>query len=446
MVTGACDLSDTKNAGRPLFPCRASRYGRGVSRARRGRCKIDDRMRRQTGRRPADDRGRRRPHRARSRRPASTAITARRGRATCSPMPRRPPTTSAPPPIARGRAGAGARSGATPVAGRLCATGWRRCAAASARAYGVPDDVAIVFAPSGTDLEYVALACVAGRAPAGTNAVLLGADEVGSGCIHSAHGLYFAERDRARRRGRRRASRCPASAASMSTWSTSRSATAMAGSAPPPRSPARMRVLDRRGARRQPAQPGPYRPRLEDRPDPAVARRCRPAARGRRRDPGGRRLPGADHRRGGERLSGAGRDRLRHRLEVHGRPAVQRLRAGPAGAGRGRRRRCPRASPRSSAAPNGRRAGRAPRSLPGQRQYRPAAAARGVDVRAGALPGAGRRNGRAGDPRLPRRGPRRDRRTDRRPAASRPIRPAMSRMPTPIRSRCARSRRSISPR
>src|SRR6478672_10087130 len=41
-------------------------------------------------------------------------------------------------------------------------------------AYQVPDDVRIVFAPSGTD------------------AVLLGADEVGSGCIHSAHGLYFA--------------------------------------------------------------------------------------------------------------------------------------------------------------------------------------------------------------------------------------------------------------
>jgi hypothetical protein len=59
-------------------------------------------------------------------------------------------------------------------------------------AYAVPDDVRIVFAPSGTDLEYVALALVAGRTPAGTHAVLLGADEVGSGCIHSAHGLYFA--------------------------------------------------------------------------------------------------------------------------------------------------------------------------------------------------------------------------------------------------------------
>jgi hypothetical protein len=61
------------------------------------------------------------------------------------------------------------------------------------RAYSVPDEVEIVFAPSGTDLEYVALACVAGRAPGGIHNILLGADEVGSGCIHSAHGRYFAE-------------------------------------------------------------------------------------------------------------------------------------------------------------------------------------------------------------------------------------------------------------
>lgn len=58
-------------------------------------------------------------------------------------------------------------------------------------AYAIPDDVAIVFAPSGTDLEYVALACVADRSDRLHN-VLLGADEVGSGCIHSAHGRYFA--------------------------------------------------------------------------------------------------------------------------------------------------------------------------------------------------------------------------------------------------------------
>lgn len=60
------------------------------------------------------------------------------------------------------------------------------------RAYGVPEDVDIVFAPSGTDLEYVALACVAGRGRGGTHNILLGADEVGSGCIHSAFGRYFA--------------------------------------------------------------------------------------------------------------------------------------------------------------------------------------------------------------------------------------------------------------
>ena len=59
-------------------------------------------------------------------------------------------------------------------------------------AYGLRADTAIVFAPSGTDLEYVALACAAGRGSAGTHNILLGADEVGSGCIHSAHGRYFA--------------------------------------------------------------------------------------------------------------------------------------------------------------------------------------------------------------------------------------------------------------
>ena len=60
-------------------------------------------------------------------------------------------------------------------------------------AYDVSEEVAIVFAPSGTDLEYVALACTAGRRDGGTHNILLGADEVGSGCIHSAHGRYFAE-------------------------------------------------------------------------------------------------------------------------------------------------------------------------------------------------------------------------------------------------------------
>lgn len=59
-------------------------------------------------------------------------------------------------------------------------------------AYGLADEVAIIFSPSGTDLEYVGLAAVEGSGAAGTHNILLGADEVGSGCIHSAYGRYFA--------------------------------------------------------------------------------------------------------------------------------------------------------------------------------------------------------------------------------------------------------------
>ena len=60
-------------------------------------------------------------------------------------------------------------------------------------AYALSSDVEIVFAPSGTDLEYVALSLAAADGTGGVHNVLLGADEVGSGCIHSAHGRYFAE-------------------------------------------------------------------------------------------------------------------------------------------------------------------------------------------------------------------------------------------------------------
>jgi hypothetical protein len=59
-------------------------------------------------------------------------------------------------------------------------------------AYRLPTGTDIFFAPSGTDLEYVALLAVAGRKPNGIANLLLGADEVGSGCIHSAAGRYFA--------------------------------------------------------------------------------------------------------------------------------------------------------------------------------------------------------------------------------------------------------------
>jgi hypothetical protein len=59
-------------------------------------------------------------------------------------------------------------------------------------AYVLEKDTDIFFAPSGTDLEYVALFAVAGKAPGGISNLLLGSDEVGSGCIHSAAGQYFA--------------------------------------------------------------------------------------------------------------------------------------------------------------------------------------------------------------------------------------------------------------
>ena len=59
-------------------------------------------------------------------------------------------------------------------------------------AYDLENATEIFFAASGTDLEYVALLAVAGRSPSGICNLLLGSDEVGSGCIHSAAGRYFA--------------------------------------------------------------------------------------------------------------------------------------------------------------------------------------------------------------------------------------------------------------
>lgn len=75
----------------------------------------------------------------------------------------------------------------TDYAGQLSAMRARISAA-----YGLPQGTDIAFSASGTDLEYIALQAFAGRAPKGIHNVLLGADEVGSGCILSAHGQYFA--------------------------------------------------------------------------------------------------------------------------------------------------------------------------------------------------------------------------------------------------------------
>ena len=59
-------------------------------------------------------------------------------------------------------------------------------------AYALDNSVDIVFAPSGTDLEYVALHLARARSGQPVINILLGADEVGSGCLLSAQGRYFA--------------------------------------------------------------------------------------------------------------------------------------------------------------------------------------------------------------------------------------------------------------
>lgn len=56
----------------------------------------------------------------------------------------------------------------------------------------VPPSTDIVFAASGTDLEYVGLAFAHRAGANGISNIVLGLDEIGSGCIHSASGLHFA--------------------------------------------------------------------------------------------------------------------------------------------------------------------------------------------------------------------------------------------------------------
>jgi len=57
----------------------------------------------------------------------------------------------------------------------------------------LPASMEIIFAASGTDLEYVGLAVGHRHGAAGIDNILLGADEVGSGCAHSSRGHYFAD-------------------------------------------------------------------------------------------------------------------------------------------------------------------------------------------------------------------------------------------------------------
>lgn len=60
------------------------------------------------------------------------------------------------------------------------------------KAYVLDDATDIVFAPSGTDLEYVALALAKGQSGLPVTNILLGSDEVGSGCLLAAAGRSFA--------------------------------------------------------------------------------------------------------------------------------------------------------------------------------------------------------------------------------------------------------------
>lgn len=60
------------------------------------------------------------------------------------------------------------------------------------RLWDLPKATDVVFAPSGTDLEFVALAMAKAGHEAEVSNILLGQDEVGSGCVLSAAGRYFA--------------------------------------------------------------------------------------------------------------------------------------------------------------------------------------------------------------------------------------------------------------
>lgn len=59
------------------------------------------------------------------------------------------------------------------------------------QAYGLDTATPVVFAPSGTDLEFVALHLAAAASGKAVTNILLGADEVGSGCGLAARGCYF---------------------------------------------------------------------------------------------------------------------------------------------------------------------------------------------------------------------------------------------------------------
>jgi hypothetical protein len=72
------------------------------------------------------------------------------------------------------------------------ASGLERMRARLRAAYDLVPGTGIVFAPSGTDLEYVALHVARSRGGRALTNILLGSDEVGSGCPLAAQGRFFA--------------------------------------------------------------------------------------------------------------------------------------------------------------------------------------------------------------------------------------------------------------
>ena len=144
-------------------------------------------------------------------------------------------------------------------------------------AYGIAEDVAIVFAPSGTDLEYVALACVAGRAPCGHARGPARRRRGRLGLHPQRPRPLFRQRDGARRRDQSPGEPVPG-LGGVACRADRHPGPRPDGPGPPlPLYRRADAVLDRRGALGEPPQPRPYRPRLEDRADPALARRPRPA-------------------------------------------------------------------------------------------------------------------------------------------------------------------------
>jgi hypothetical protein len=193
--------------------------------------------------------------------------------------------------------------------------------------YRLDAAVDIAFGPSGTDLEYLVLATALGGGSPVCN-IIVEVDEVGSGCLHAQQGRYFAPHT--------------ALGLAVETGQPVRGfdPERIRVEAVKVRNPdGGLRDLAEREAAlveviaaaitagRAPA--APRRAPLQDRADRTVSAGARAAGRTLRRQARRhrRRLPRPYLAGDAGRLSRHGRGRVRHRIEVHRRPPVQRLRA-----------------------------------------------------------------------------------------------------------------------